>query len=63
MPGQATAYFYGLEKLLALRAEVEQKLGARFDARDFHDAVLGAGLLPPDLVRESVLEALAPEGS
>ncbi len=57
-PAQATAYFYGFEKLLALRAEASSRLGKRFDARAFHDAVLGAGLLPADLQREAVLESL-----
>lgn len=61
-PAQATSYFYGFEKLLALRAEVEEKLGARFEARAFHDAVLGAGLLPADLQRDAVLEALGMSG-
>jgi uncharacterized protein (DUF885 family) len=58
MPGQATSYFYGYTRLRALRAEVEQKLGARFVAQQFHDAILGEGLLPPDLMREAVLKKL-----
>ncbi|HVH42065.1 MAG TPA: DUF885 family protein, partial [Labilithrix sp.] len=57
-PAQATAYFFGLEKLRALRAEVEAKQGKSFDTRAFHDAVLGAGLLPPDMLREAVLASL-----
>ena len=62
MPGQATSYFYGFTKLRALRAEVEQKMGPRFDAKAFHDAVLGEGLLPPDLLRAAVLRKLSFEG-
>ena len=54
-PGQATSYFYGLTKLLALRKEAEAKLGARFSAKEFHDEILGEGLLPPDLMRAAVL--------
>ena len=57
-PGQATSYYYGFTKLRALRAEVEQKLGPRFVAQDFHDAILGEGLMPPDLLREAVLRKL-----
>ena len=57
-PGQATSYFYGLTRLMALRHEAEQKLGPRFDARAFHDAILGEGLLPPDLMRQAVLAKL-----
>jgi uncharacterized protein (DUF885 family) len=58
MPGQATSYFYGFTRLRALRAEVEQKLGSRFVAQDLHDAILGEGLMPPDLLRETVLKKL-----
>ncbi len=46
MPGQATSYFYGFTRLSALRKEAEEKLGARFDAGAFHDAIIGEGLLP-----------------
>ena len=57
-PGQATSYFYGYTRLLELRAEVEKKLGANFDAQRFHDLILAQGLLPPDLLRRAVLSAL-----
>jgi uncharacterized protein (DUF885 family) len=57
-PGQATAYFYGYTRLTALREEAQRKLGARFDARAFHDAIIGEGLLPPDLLRAAVLEKI-----
>jgi uncharacterized protein (DUF885 family) len=42
-PGQAPSYLLGYEEILALRAEAEQRLGARFDLRAFHDAVLAGG--------------------
>jgi uncharacterized protein (DUF885 family) len=58
MPGQATSYFYGLTCLRDLRREVEQKLGPRFVAQQFHDAVLAEGLLPHDLLRAAVLAKL-----
>jgi uncharacterized protein (DUF885 family) len=54
-PGQATSYFYGFTRLRELRREAEAKLGAKFDARVFHDTILGEGLLPPDLLRTAVL--------
>ena len=55
-PGQATSYFYGFTKLLALRNEIEQKLGSKFDQKKFHDFILAQGLLPPDLLRKAVNE-------
>lgn len=54
MPGQATAYYYGYETLQALRALTELKLADRFDAQAYHDFLLAQGLLPPDVLRESV---------
>jgi hypothetical protein len=54
MPGQATSYFYGFTRLLELRQDMEKKLGARFNAHDFHDFILAQGLLPPPLLRAAV---------
>ncbi len=62
-PGQATSYFYGYTKLVALRAEVEAALGARFEARAFHDFVLDQGLVPPDALRTAVLARFADDGA
>ncbi len=45
-PGQALAYKLGQRKIRELRGEAEKKLGAKFDARRFHDAVLKNGALP-----------------
>jgi uncharacterized protein (DUF885 family) len=59
-PGQANSYFYGYTRLLALRKETEAALGARFDAKKFHDFILAQGLLPPDLMRKAVLEDFIP---
>ncbi|MGD0052470.1 MAG: DUF885 domain-containing protein [Vulcanimicrobiaceae bacterium] len=55
-PGQATSYFFGYMKLVALREETERALGARFDACAFHDFILDQGLLPPAALRAAVLE-------
>jgi uncharacterized protein (DUF885 family) len=59
-PGQANSYFYGYTRLLSLRKETEAALGARFDQKKFHDFILGQGLLPPDLMRNAVLEEFVP---
>lgn len=49
-PGQALGYKIGQLDILALRARAEQALGARFDIRAFHDAILGGGAMPLDLL-------------
>ncbi|HEV2740396.1 MAG TPA: DUF885 domain-containing protein [Candidatus Elarobacter sp.] len=53
-PGQATSYFYGYTKLVAMRAETEAALGARFDQRTFHDFILEQGLVSPDALCAAV---------
>ncbi|MFT5770560.1 MAG: hypothetical protein ACI9H8_002551 [Lysobacterales bacterium] len=61
-PGQATAYYYGYEKLQALRAITEMRLKDRFNAREFHDFILAQGLLPPEVLHSSVMnEFVAPK--
>jgi hypothetical protein len=55
-PGQATSYFYGYTRLLELRGDIAKKLGAKFNAREFHDFVLSQGLLPPRVLRTAVME-------
>ena len=60
-PGQANSYFYGYTKLIALRKEAESALGPRFNQKRFHDYILAQGLLPPDLMRKTVMERFVPE--
>jgi hypothetical protein len=55
-PGQATSYFYGYTKLRELRNEIESKLGKTFDQLEYHDFILSQGLVPPNLLRQAVLE-------
>ena len=62
-PGQATSYFYGYGKLVALRAETEAAMGDRFDACGFHDFILDQGLIPPAALRTAVLERFIPGGN
>ncbi|HEY3990343.1 MAG TPA: DUF885 domain-containing protein [Acidobacteriaceae bacterium] len=59
-PGQANSYFYGYTKLLQLRKDTQAALGPKFDALKFHDFLLAQGLLPPDLLRQAVMEDFVP---
>ena len=53
-PGQACAYKVGMLKIQELRARAEKELGAKFDQREFHDAVLKNGALPLEILEEQV---------
>lgn len=46
LPGQACSYMIGNLAFLRLRDKAKAALGARFDIRDFHDAVLLCAALP-----------------
>lgn len=54
MPGQATTYKIGMQKILDLRREAKEELGGKFDIRQFHDVVLRSGPLPLDILEEQV---------
>ena len=45
-PGQASSYMVGKLTILRLRDKAKHALGARFDIRKFHDAVLLSGSMP-----------------
>ena len=60
IPGQATAYYYGYNKMQALRTQTELRLRDRFDQRAFHDFILAQGLLPPDILKEAVMTEFVP---
>jgi uncharacterized protein (DUF885 family) len=53
-PGQALAYKLGQREIFALRHEAEQRLGARFDLRAFHDVVLANGAVSLAVLRGEV---------
>jgi uncharacterized protein (DUF885 family) len=53
-PGVALAFEIGELKIRELRAAAEKELGAAFDLRAFHDAVLRHGALPLDLLEGNV---------
>ncbi len=54
MPGQATAYKIGMEKIIDLREAAKKKLGPKFDLRQYHDVVLRSGALPLTVLEEQV---------
>ena len=54
MPGQLTAYDSGGLEIFALRRQAEAALGPRFDLRQFHQRVLGEGVVPLRFLRERV---------
>lgn len=54
MPGQALGYKMGSFKLQELRRRAERELGARFDLRRFHDAVLGSGSMPLTVLEQHI---------
>lgn len=50
-PGQACSYKLGHTVFTGLRADAKAKLGARFDLKTWHDAVLGCGRVPLELLQ------------
>jgi uncharacterized protein (DUF885 family) len=54
LPGQALAYKTGQLELLRIRGEAQERLGAAFDIRGFHDAILSNGALPLPTLGEVV---------
>ncbi|HEY0597530.1 DUF885 domain-containing protein [Sphingopyxis sp.] len=54
IPGQATSYYIGMQKIIELRTRARERLGDRFDLRRFHDITLGAGPLPLPLLEERI---------
>ena len=55
-PGQATSYKLGHNEILRIRAEARQRLGTRFDIRNFHDLVLLSGDMPLEVLARMARE-------
>jgi uncharacterized protein (DUF885 family) len=58
-PAQALSYKLGELRIRSLRAKAEEQLGAKFDVRDFNDAVIRDGRLPLDLLTEQIDQYLS----
>ena len=54
LPGQALSYKIGMNTILDLREKARDELGDAFDIRDFHEAVIGVGVMPMPLLNARV---------
>ena len=60
-PGQALAYKLGELKIRELRTMATKELGPKFDLAAFHDAVLGQGSVPLDVLEQQIKDWVAAE--
>ena len=61
-PGQALSYYLGEMAIVESRAKAEKALGAQFNIRAFHDAVLELGSVPLPVLRQRVDRFIAEGG-
>ena len=54
MPAQALAYKIGSLKMMELRKDAQQQLGARFDIRRFHEWIIASGSMPLPILERHV---------
>ena len=54
IPAQSLAYKMGASTIWELRRHAEKELGAKFDLRRFHDAVIGSGAMPMTVLVKQV---------
>ncbi len=58
-PAQALSYKMGQLRISSLREEAQQKLGVKFDVREFNDAVLLEGTLPLEVLTQQMHQFIA----
>ncbi len=51
-PGQACSYKLGHASFVKLRDKAQATLGAKYDIKDFHEAVLGCGRVPLEILEQ-----------
>lgn len=56
MPGQATAYKIGMNRILELREYAKEELGDNFDIKEFHDVILTNGSVPLNILEEMIVD-------
>lgn len=61
-PGQALSYYMGQVAILAARSKAQEALGAKFDIRAFHDAVLALGGVPLPVIDQRIERLIADGG-
>ncbi len=61
-PGQATSYMIGMLEIRRLRTLAEERLGEKFDIREFHDRVLEDGGVTLPMLRAKIEEWVNSQG-
>jgi uncharacterized protein (DUF885 family) len=57
IPAQALAYKIGSLRMIALRKRAQERLGAHFDIRQFHEWIIGSGSMPLSVLEQHVKQA------
>ncbi|MEM7357988.1 MAG: DUF885 domain-containing protein [Pseudomonadota bacterium] len=60
---QLTSYFNGYAEILAFREELKEKMGEKFDLRNFHNKFLSYGNAPVPVIRRLMLAELGLEST
>jgi uncharacterized protein (DUF885 family) len=58
IPGQALSYKIGQMKILELRKRASEKMGAKFDIKQFHNNVLKYGCMPLNTLEQKIDEMI-----